>query len=40
MHNGGKPYKCDQGKYSSKLAQALKGERDCHSEEKMFGEAQ
>ena len=31
MHNGGKPYKCDQGKYSSTLAQALKRHKLKHS---------
>ena len=46
-HSGEKPYACDQCKYSSTLAQAPKrhklthnGEGHCHSEEKLFGEAQ
>merc|ERR1711963_721654 len=33
-HSGGKPYECDQCKYSSKMAQNLKAHKLTHSGEK------
>ena len=36
MHSGGKPYECDQCKYSSKTAQNLKTHKLTHSGEKPY----
>ena len=36
MHSGGKPYECDQCKYSSKMAQNLKTHKLTHSGEKPY----
>ena len=36
MHSGGKPYECDQCKYSSKMAQNLKSHKQTHIGEKPY----
>ena len=36
MHSGGKPYECDQCKYSPKMAQNLKTHKLTHSGEKPY----